>query len=891
MALNIGELVVRLKANTAEFTNGLGRVRQSLNSLESSFQSIAVKSGVAFAAGGLALGKLVSEASDAQETLSKVGAVFGDLGDDVVAWSKINSKALNTSESDLQDFAASMQSILAPTVQNKEAATQMSVSLVELATDLASINNMKVDDAFVSLRSGILGATEPMDRFGVDVRDAALNAFALEQGLKKTTKEMSSGEKAILRYQKIMKDTALAQGDARRTGNDFAGVAKGIGAGLSNLTGAIGAAVLPAFTEMGRVIRDALFVLQDLNPEVIKFVAFSVAGATAVAGFGVAIATAGLSVTAMANAFAFLKGLKLVAFLGGLTKATALLSIKFIAIGAAVSALLFGLGLLANIVGRVSTAVGRMSDVIVKGLDFGALAKSLKDALAKMKSGNILDAMASVGSALKKSLAGGFGKNLAETLAKETSGIMDGVVGETVDQFKDMGTQAGSFFADAFAPAIDAIKEKMKELEKFLFAGGGGGEGAFKDLKNLVNDLFGLGPSKKTRPEEGKAPATADQVALDFAAQLGPAGEAVQSFTQALASGIDPATATAMAIGALLLKSEEFRGAMDELNKTIQPFIEELGKVAAPLLRSLGSVVKILDMLLPQFRVMVKLMQLLADAIEFVLGKTVGLLKKAGGFFGGLLRKIPGVGKAMDWVKGKLGFGAEAAEEHADALNQATSAIRNAITRIRDVGAGQTGGIFRNALSNLEESLARELEKLALMDPAQAASLARAFDADLQRAFDAAIAEFGIGAVMGGSPEALASIIPTVKRYLDQVEGLTSNTEDLADATKKATQGLINVPQGFKIGLERFRATLPATGGIPFETIDAIFDVSGAEEISGVGPGARNIHIENFNVNAADDPETTATFLMELIDRENFLTFGTVQPITTILSNSSRPIS
>ena len=297
MALNIGELVVRLKANTAEFTNGLGRVRQSLNSLESSFQSIAVKSGVAFAAGGLALAKLVSEASDAQETLSKVGAVFGDLGDDVVAWSKINSKALNTSESDLQDFAASMQSILAPTVQNKEAATQMSVSLVELATDLASINNMKVDDAFVSLRSGILGATEPMDRFGVDVRDAALNAFALEQGLKKTTKEMSSGEKAILRYQKIMKDTALAQGDARRTGNDFAGVAKGIGAGLSNLTGAIGAAVLPAFTEMGRVIRDALFVLQDLNPEVIKFVAFSVAGATAVAGFGVAIATAGLSVT------------------------------------------------------------------------------------------------------------------------------------------------------------------------------------------------------------------------------------------------------------------------------------------------------------------------------------------------------------------------------------------------------------------------------------------------------------------------------------------------------------------------------------------------------------------------------------------------------------------
>ena len=100
------------------------------------------------------------------------------------------------------------------------------------------------------------------------------------------------------------------------------------------------------------------------------------------------------------------------------------------------------------------------------------------------------------------------------------------------------------------------------------------------------------------------------------------------------------------------------------------------------------------------------------------------------------------------------------------------------------------------------------------------------------------------------------------------------------------------MPEGFKTSLARFNASLAETdAGLSFETIDAIFDVSGAEEISGVGPGARNVHIENFNVNAADDPETTATFLMELIDRENFLTFGTIQPITTILSNSSRPIS
>jgi hypothetical protein len=61
------------------------------------------------------------------------------------------------------------------------------------------------------------GETEPMKRFGIILTDAALNEYALAQGIRKRVEQMSTAEKTQLRYNAIVSMMGEAHGDAART--------------------------------------------------------------------------------------------------------------------------------------------------------------------------------------------------------------------------------------------------------------------------------------------------------------------------------------------------------------------------------------------------------------------------------------------------------------------------------------------------------------------------------------------------------------------------------------------------------------------------------------------------------------------------------------------------
>lgn len=210
-----------------------------------------------------ALGDTVKAASALEESQAKVGVVFGDSSREVEAWAAASSRAFGQSTQQALEAAGTYGNLFQAFGLTRDAASDMSTSLVELASDLASFNNTSVDDALVALRSGLSGETEPLKRYGIALNDARMRAELTAQGVRDLGGTLTAAQKATAAYAIIMKDSSLAQGDFARTSDGLANSSRILDAELANLSAEIGTLLVPALTETAQVVvRDVIPALR-----------------------------------------------------------------------------------------------------------------------------------------------------------------------------------------------------------------------------------------------------------------------------------------------------------------------------------------------------------------------------------------------------------------------------------------------------------------------------------------------------------------------------------------------------------------------------------------------------------------------------------------------------
>lgn len=268
-----------------------------------SLKSVAAGLAGAFAAvkvGGF-LKDAISQASDLNESASKVNVVFGEGAGAVRAFAKTAAKGLGQTQQQALEAAGTFGNLFVSMKLAPAAAAQMSTTLVKLAGDLASFNNVDPGEALDALRSSLAGETEPMRRFGVNITAAAVQAKALSSGLVKSSaninkvkaaqlalsiatakalkvskdqkatdldrqkaaagvtkaeqalaKEMkgkvpdlTAAQKAQATYALVMEQTATAQGDFARTSGGLANQQRILSAQFNDLKSKIGSGLLP----------------------------------------------------------------------------------------------------------------------------------------------------------------------------------------------------------------------------------------------------------------------------------------------------------------------------------------------------------------------------------------------------------------------------------------------------------------------------------------------------------------------------------------------------------------------------------------------------------------------------------------------------------------------
>lgn len=227
-----------------------------LGGLGAALKATVAVAAAAAAAIGLIAGALIGmaastikPASDLNETISKVGVVFGEAAPVVVAFGEQAATSLGMSENAALAAAGTYGNLFRAIGLSSDKSADMSVNLVKLAGDLASFNNIPVDVALEKLRAGLTGEAEPLKSLGINLNEATLKAKAMEMGLSDGKGTLDASAKAQAAYAIMLEQSALAQGDFARTSGGLANQQRIFAAQLENTKAQIGTAFLPIVTQ------------------------------------------------------------------------------------------------------------------------------------------------------------------------------------------------------------------------------------------------------------------------------------------------------------------------------------------------------------------------------------------------------------------------------------------------------------------------------------------------------------------------------------------------------------------------------------------------------------------------------------------------------------------
>lgn len=203
------------------------------------------------AAAGVLIYKGVNAAVDLGEQINKTKVVFMKSSPAVLKWSQDTATALGVSQREALEYAGVFGNMLVPMGFAEKQASKMSTSLVDLAADMASFNNANPEEVLEALRAGLAGETEPLRRFGVFLSADRVALEAKKKGLSENYQELTAGQKALLGYNIIMKDTAKAHGDFGRTSESLANQQRIFKAQVENIEAKLGKFLIPILTDVG----------------------------------------------------------------------------------------------------------------------------------------------------------------------------------------------------------------------------------------------------------------------------------------------------------------------------------------------------------------------------------------------------------------------------------------------------------------------------------------------------------------------------------------------------------------------------------------------------------------------------------------------------------------
>lgn len=258
---------VSVIADTKQFSKAFKNLKNAtgLDSLASSARSAAKTMAAAAAAGGAALGalgvKATLMAADLEQSTGAVEAVFKTAARQIKGFSVKSATALGITRNEYQELATVIGSQLKNAGTPIDQLAGKTNNLISTGADLAAMYGGTTKEAVEALSSALKGERDPIERYGVTLKQSMIDAKAAALGF---TDVSSAQAQAAATLALISEQTADAHGAFARETNTLSHQLQVAKAKAGDLAAQFGSYLLPAATKAATLLNKHLWPALDV---------------------------------------------------------------------------------------------------------------------------------------------------------------------------------------------------------------------------------------------------------------------------------------------------------------------------------------------------------------------------------------------------------------------------------------------------------------------------------------------------------------------------------------------------------------------------------------------------------------------------------------------------
>ena len=238
-------LTVKIVSDASKAGAGFDAADKKVSGFQRGLQKASGVAGVAMAAiGGLA-GASFKAASDLQQSTGAINSVFGDWALDIEQSAQKASQAVGLSQNSYQELAAVIGSQLRGAGMAIGDVTSKTQDLVTKGADLAATFGGSTADAVGALSSALKGEFDPLERYGVSLKQSDINARLAALGQDSLTGSALKTASANAALALITDQTASSAGAFARESDTAAGAQARMAAEFENAKAKLGDVLLP----------------------------------------------------------------------------------------------------------------------------------------------------------------------------------------------------------------------------------------------------------------------------------------------------------------------------------------------------------------------------------------------------------------------------------------------------------------------------------------------------------------------------------------------------------------------------------------------------------------------------------------------------------------------
>lgn len=194
------------------------------------------------------VGGAIAAAGDLQQSIGAIETVFKGSSGQMLDWSKQASMAVGLTSNEYNTLGTLLGSQLKNAGIPMDELAGKTNELITQGADMASMFGGTTTEAVEALSSALKGESDPIERYGVTLNAAAVEAEAAAMGAQKVGGEYEDTAKKAAILSLITKQTADAQGNFAKEASTYTGQLERMKAGWGNVTAAMGSAFLPVLT-------------------------------------------------------------------------------------------------------------------------------------------------------------------------------------------------------------------------------------------------------------------------------------------------------------------------------------------------------------------------------------------------------------------------------------------------------------------------------------------------------------------------------------------------------------------------------------------------------------------------------------------------------------------